>query len=180
LSHTQESTRRFIEAAWVPLHRVGQKAQLSGYLSHFLAAGTYPQFFWTAGRLCNLPGRQGISAIFQASGYFCNFLGQQGICVLLYTHTQTLSPHGVLCNFYTNLGPHGGLHMKNKHVPHPQRRGRGLHLPAQRAIFQPRNGFPEGREKGCQGGRTPRWGCPAQGSPRWGWFCAGTPRWGCP
>ncbi|MQM18369.1 hypothetical protein Taro_051358, partial [Colocasia esculenta] len=30
LSHTQESARRFIEVAWVPLNRVGQKARTVG------------------------------------------------------------------------------------------------------------------------------------------------------
>ncbi|MQM01198.1 hypothetical protein Taro_033951 [Colocasia esculenta] len=74
-SHTQESARHFIEATWVPLHRIGQEARTVRLSLPFSA----PQ-----GRICNFSGNKGTSAIlsfmgiflqfYPSRGYFCNFI----------------------------------------------------------------------------------------------------------
>ncbi|MQL77402.1 hypothetical protein Taro_009804, partial [Colocasia esculenta] len=48
-SHTQESARHFIEATWVPLHRMGQEARTVRLSLPFSAP---------RGRICNFSGQQ--------------------------------------------------------------------------------------------------------------------------
>ncbi|MQL99240.1 hypothetical protein Taro_031965 [Colocasia esculenta] len=87
LSHTQESVRRFIEVAWVPLHWVRRKARTVRLSLPFSPPQGISAFFQTAGVFLQFFGQQ---------GYSSNFPGQQGICVLLYTHTQTVSSRGIV------------------------------------------------------------------------------------
>ncbi|MQM22580.1 hypothetical protein Taro_055634 [Colocasia esculenta] len=74
-SYTQESARHFIEATWVPLHRVGQEARTVGLSLSFSAP---------RGRIRDFSGSKGTSAIlsftgmflqfYPSRGHFCNFL----------------------------------------------------------------------------------------------------------
>ncbi|MQL99823.1 hypothetical protein Taro_032551 [Colocasia esculenta] len=83
-SHTQESTRHFIEATWVPLHRVGQEARTIRLSLSF----SMPQ-----GRIRNFPGSRGASAIlsfmgifmqfYPLWGYLCNFILRGEISAIL-------------------------------------------------------------------------------------------------
>ncbi|MQM14554.1 hypothetical protein Taro_047486 [Colocasia esculenta] len=112
-SHAQDSARHFIEATWVPLHRIGQEARTVRLSLPFSA----PQ-----GRICNFPGSKGTSAILsfigiflqfsQTQGYSCKFLANMSICVLLtYTNTNLIPPGG-LCAISQKLGPVYGAHVQ--------------------------------------------------------------------
>ncbi|MQL97479.1 hypothetical protein Taro_030173 [Colocasia esculenta] len=68
-SHAQESARHFIEATWVPLHRIGQEARTVRLSLPFSA----PQ-----GCICNFPGSRGTSAILSFMGIFLQFSQKQG------------------------------------------------------------------------------------------------------
>ncbi|MQL69179.1 hypothetical protein Taro_001465, partial [Colocasia esculenta] len=84
LSHTQKSARHFMEATWVPLHRIGQEARTIKLSLPFSA----PQ-----GHFCNFPGSRGTSAIlsfmgiflqfYPSRGYFCNFILHGDISAIL-------------------------------------------------------------------------------------------------
>ncbi|MQL78135.1 hypothetical protein Taro_010568 [Colocasia esculenta] len=139
-----------------PLHRNGMGPASPGWtkgMNHrtisviFPAAGTYPQFFWTTGRLCNFLGRQGISAIFRAAG------GAKGL-------RGWNTPLGVSCAGITPLGV-----VLRRNTP----------LGVSLAAGSPRWEWPCARttRRGCPWQQDPPLGVSAQGPPRWGWFGAG-------